>query len=324
MIMASPNLTRYAWLSIAAAVATITLKAGAWWITGSVGLLSDAAESVVNLIAAVVALIALTLAAKPADKAFHYGRTKAEYFSAAVEGLMIIVAASAIIYFSVDRLIHPRPIESIGIGLLISLLASLINGGVALVLTDAGRKHNSITLRADGKHLMTDVVTSVGVLLGVGLVWVTGWPWLDPLVAMLVGLNILITGGRLLGESSRGLLDESMSKEDHARIRAVLDSYAGPSVRFHAMRTRISGSRSFLEFHMLVPGGWTIQHGHDLLEDLVDELVAEFPGLQVLGHLEPIEDPRSYEDIELWSRGREPLPGEDDDARAPELENWAE
>ncbi len=323
MIVTATNLTKYAWLSIAAAVATIALKTGAWWVTGSVGLLSDAAESVVNLVAAIVALIALSLAAKPADKAFHYGRTKAEYFAAGTEGVMIFVAAVIIILAAVERMLSPRDIEAVGVGLLISLIASLVNGGVALVLLRAGRTHNSVTLRADGKHLMTDVVTSAGVLVGVGLVWITGWAWLDPLVALLVGLNILWTGWKLLGESSRGLLDESMSKEDHARIRAILDRHTSPSVRFHALRTRISGSRSFLEFHMLVPGTWTIQRGHDALEDIVDEIVEEFPGLQVLGHLEPIEDPRSYQDIELWSRGERSTSGTDPATRDV-LANWAE
>ncbi|WP_296137950.1 cation diffusion facilitator family transporter [uncultured Tessaracoccus sp.] len=300
--MQQSNLARYAWLSIAAAVVTIALKAGAWLVTGSVGLLSDAAESIVNLVAAVVALIALKMAARPADKAFHYGRTKAEYFSAASEGVMIFVAAVAIITFAVQRLLHPQPLASLGIGLLVSLVAAGVNGGVAVVLLKAGREHNSITLRADGKHLMTDVVTSAGVLVGVGLVWLTGWWWLDPVVALLVGANILWTGWRLLDESARGLMDESMSKEAHARIKEIMDAHASPEVRYHALRTRISGARSYLEFHMLVPGRWTVQRGHDELEDLVDELCDAFPELQVLGHLEPIEDPRSYDDIELGPR----------------------
>ena len=293
------DLSKYAWLSIAAALATLLLKTGAWWITGSVGLLSDAAESTVNLVAAIVALIALKLAAKPADDAFHYGRSKAEYFSAAAEGVMIFIAAMVIIGFSVERLINPQPLEEVGIGLLISVLASIINGAVALVLIRAGKAHRSITLRADGKHLMTDVVTSAGVLVGVGLVWLTGWIWLDPVVALLVGLNILWTGWKLLAESSRGLLDEALPEEDRRRIATIMERSVGEEVEFHAVRTRVSGARSFLEFHMLVPGKWSVQYGHDLMEDLVDELVAEFPGLQVLGHLEPIEDPRSYADIEL-------------------------
>lgn len=299
------NLTKFAWLSIAAAVLTIGLKAGAWWVTGSVGLLSDAAESVVNLVAAILALIALKLAAKPADKAFHYGRTKAEYFSAATEGIMIFVAAAAIIFFAMQRLANPQPLESLGLGMAISVVASVINGSVAVVLMRAGRKYNSITLRADGKHLMTDVWTSAGVLVGVALVWLTGWLWLDPVVAMLVGLNILWTAWRLIGESTRALMDESMSKEDNARLREILHAHSGPSVRFHAMRTRISGALSHMEFHMLVPGSWTVQRGHDALENVIDDIVAEYPEIHVLGHLEPIEDPRSYEDILIGARQRE-------------------
>lgn len=304
------NLTRFAWLSIAAACATIALKAGAWWLTGSVGLLSDAAESVVNLVAAVVALIALRMAASPVSKEFQFGRTKAEYFSAAIEGIMIFVAAAAIVIFAIQRFIELRPLAEVGLGLGISVVASVINGVVGLVLIRAGKKHNSITLRADGKHLMTDVYTSAGVLLGISLVWFTGWLWLDPLVALLVGMNIAWTGARLLSESARGLLDEAMNVEDNARIREILAQWSSPSwqkpkIRFHAVRTRISGSRSFLEFHMLVPGDWTVQRGHDAMEDLIDVLVEEFPELQVLGHLEPIEDPRSYEDQELGaSRSR--------------------
>lgn len=293
------DLSKYAWLSIAAALATLLLKTGAWWITGSVGLLSDAAESTVNLVAAIVALIALKLAAKPADEAFHYGRTKAEYFSAAVEGVMIFLAAMAIIGFAIERLLNPQPLAEVGIGLLISVIASLINGAVAMVLLRAGKAHRSITLRADGKHLMTDVITSAGVLVGVGLVWLTGWGWLDPVVALLVGLNILWTGWKLLAESSRGLLDEALPEEERRRITSIMERAAGDQVEFHAVRTRVSGARSFLEFHMLVPGKWSVQRGHDHMEDLIDELVAEVPGLQVLGHLEPIEDPRSYDDIEL-------------------------
>lgn len=307
------DLSRFAWLSIAAAVATIALKAGAWLVTGSVGLLSDAAESVVNLVAAVVALIALKMAAKPADSTFHYGRTKAEYFSAATEGMMIFVAAVVIIFFAVQRLLHPQPLAAVGIGLLISVLASLVNGGVAIVLLRAGETHNSITLRADGKHLMTDVITSAGVLVGVGLVWLTDWLWLDPIVALLVGLNILWTGWKLLRESSRGLLDQALPADQQRQITEIMERTAGKTVRFHAVRTRVSGKRSFLEFHMLVPGKWTVQRGHDFMEDLVDELVAQFPDLQVLGHLEPIEDPRSYADIELGAQ-RAPRNQESDEA----------
>ncbi|MBK7821945.1 MAG: cation transporter [Tessaracoccus sp.] len=293
------DLTKFAWLSIAAALVTIALKTGAWLITGSVGLASDAAESVVNLVAAIVALIALRVAAKPADKNHHYGHTKAEYFSAIVEGVMIFVAAAAILVMAVQRLLAPQPLERVGIGLLITVVASLINGAVALVLLRAGRQHNSITLRADGHHLMTDVVTSAGVLVGVGLVALTGWLWLDPVIAIIVGLNIIVTGWRLIAESSRGLMDESLPKETNDRLREILAEHTSDGVEFHALRTRVSGARAFMEMHMLVPGEWTVKRGHDALEDLSDLIRAEFPELHVTGHLEPIGDPRSYEDEHL-------------------------
>lgn len=293
------DLTKFAWLSIAAALVTIALKTAAWLITGSVGLLSDAAESVVNLVAAVVALFALRVAARPADKNHHFGHSKAEYFSSAIEGVMIFVAAVVIVGFAIQRLIVPRPLEAIGVGLLITVGASLINGAVAMVLLGAGARHNSITLRADGHHLMTDVITSAGVVVGIGLVWLTGWDWLDPLVALLVGVNILWTGWRLVSESASGLMDEALPKETNARLREILAEHEEETVKFHAFRTRISGARAFMEFHMLVPGAWSVQQGHDAMEDLVDLIQAEFTELRVIGHLEPIEDPRSYEDIHI-------------------------
>ncbi|NLE97140.1 MAG: cation transporter [Propionibacterium sp.] len=296
------NLTKFAWLSIAAALVTIALKGSAWLLTGSVSLLSDAAESVVNLVAAIVVLIALTVAAKPADKNHHFGHTKAEYFSAAIEGVMIFVAAVTIVYFAVERFLNPMPLESLGVGMVISLIAAAINGAVAVVLIRAGRRHNSITLRADGEHLMTDLITSVGVVVGLLLVWATGWLWLDPLVALLVGLNILWTGWRLLRESAGGLMDVSLPKDVNDRLREILREHSSPTVRFHAFRTRVSGSQQFMEMHMLVPGAWTVQRGHDAMEDLIDAICEEFPDLHVTGHLEPIEDPRSYDDIQIGER----------------------
>ncbi len=292
------DLSRYGWLAVATAVVTIGLKAGAWLLTGSVGLLADAAESVVNLVAAVVALIALKVAARPADRNHHFGHTKAEYFSAAVEGIMIFVAAASIIVFAIQRLIQPQPLESLGIGVAISLVAAAINGAVGLVLIRAGNRNRSITLRADGKHLMTDVYTSVGVAVAIGLVALTGWVILDPLIGIAVGINILFAGYGLIKESSAGLMDISLPKEANNRLRAILDSHTSDSVAFHAMRTRESGTRQFMEMHMLVPGDWTVQRGHDAMEDLIEEIRAEFPDLWVTGHLEPIEDPRSYEDMD--------------------------
>lgn len=293
------DLSRFGWLAVAAALVTISLKTGAWWVTGSVGLLSDAAESVVNLVAAIVALVALKVAALPADKNHHFGHTKAEYFSAAVEGIMIFVAAATIIVFAVQRLMSPRDLTEVGLGLLISLVAAAVNGVVAVVLLRAGRRYRSITLKADGQHLMTDLWTSVGVVVGVGLVWLTGWNVLDPVVAIGVGINILWTGYRLIRESAAGLMDVSLPKEDNARLREILAAHTGDGIDFHAMRTRESGARQFMEMHMLVPGAWTVQKGHDVMEDLIDEINVEFPDLRITGHLEPIEDPRSYEDMHL-------------------------
>lgn len=293
------DLSRYGWLAVAAALVTITLKTGAWWVTGSVGLLSDAAESVVNLVAAIVALVALKVAAKPADKNHNFGHSKAEYFSAAVEGVMIFVAAAVIIVFAIQRFLAPRELTDVGVGLVISLIAAAINGAVALVLIRAGRRYRSITLSADGRHLMTDLWTSVGVVLGVALVALTGWNWLDPLLAIAVGINILWTGYALIRESMDGLMDVSLPPRDNARIREILAVHKQEGMDFHAVRTRESGARQFMEMHMLVPGSWSVQQGHDAMEDLIDEINREFPDLRVTGHLEPIEDPRSYEDMHL-------------------------
>ncbi|HET7822162.1 MAG TPA: cation diffusion facilitator family transporter [Ornithinibacter sp.] len=290
------DLSRFAWLSIAAALVTIALKTVAWRITGSVGLLSDAAESLVNLVAAVVALVALTVAIKPADKNHHFGHSKAEYFSAAAEGMMIFVAAAVILFSSIQRFLNPQALENVGVGLAVSVVASAVNGLVAVVLLRAGARYRSITLTADGKHLMTDVWTSVGVVVGVLLVWVTGWERLDPVVAFAVGLNILVTGWRLIRSASAGLMDVSLPKEDNAVIREVLGRFTSDDVTWHRLLTREAGNRRFMQFDLLVPGGWTVQRGHDLAEDITDALVAEFPDIDVLCHIEPVEDPRSYED----------------------------
>lgn len=295
----SPDLSRYGWLAVATALATIALKAGAWLVTGSVGLLADAAESIVNLVAAVVALIALKIAVKPADANHNFGHTKAEYFSAAVEGVMIFIAAISIGIFAVQRLLVPQPLEAVVVGLAISVVASVLNGAVALLLIRAGRRHHSIALKADGKHLMTDVWTSAGVLAGIVLVWLTGWDWLDPVIAIAVGVNILFAGYALVQESTAGLMDVSLPEEDNERLRAILSSRAGAEVGFHLMRTRVSGTRQFMEFHLLVPDEWSVKQGHDFLEDLSDEIVSEFPRMTVTGHIEPINDARSYSHADL-------------------------
>ncbi|WP_228389185.1 cation diffusion facilitator family transporter [Cumulibacter manganitolerans] len=291
------NLTRFAWLSIAAALATIVLKFGAYLLTGSVGLLSDAAESIVNLVAAVVALFVLHIAAKPADKNHNFGHSKAEYFSAWIEGIMIFLAAAFIIYTGIERLITPRAIENIGFGLAVSVVASLINGAVAVVLLRAARRYTSHTLHADGKHLMTDVWTSAGVVLGVLLVGLTGLPWLDPAIAIAVGLNILVAGYRLVFESTEGLMDVSWSKEENQRLATIVRAFRTDEVDIHALRSRMAGHQRYAEMHVLVPGAWTVWRGHDLVEEIETAVAREFDGVEVTCHLEPIEDPRAYGDF---------------------------
>lgn len=292
---AGANLTRFAWLAVATALVTIALKVAAFYVTGSVGLLSDAAESVVNLVAAFVALIALHVAAKPADARHHFGHSKAEYFSAAVEGIMIFVAAVIIIIAAVRRFLQPQELEQIGVGLAISVVAALINGAVAVILIRAGRRHNSITLEADGKHLMTDLITTIGVIVGVLLVVWTGWLRLDPVIAFFVGCNIIVTGWGLVRRSVDGLMDHTMSQEDNERLVTVLRRFASDEVAFHDIRTREAGADSHVSMHVLVPGHWSVQRGHDLLEEIEAAVRTELHRCQITTHLEPLEDPRSYE-----------------------------
>ncbi|MCU7724886.1 cation diffusion facilitator family transporter [Actinoplanes sp. KI2] len=290
------SLTRYAWLSIGTAIVTIALKLVAYLLTGSVGLLSDAAESVVNLVAAIIALIALIVAARPADANHHYGHGKAEYFSAGAEGLMIFVAAAVILVSAVQRFITPVPLERIGIGLVISSGATALNGAVGMLLIRVGRRRRSATLTADGKHLITDVWTSAGVLVGVLLVGVTGWERLDPLVAALVGLNILVAGGRMVAQSARALLDEALDEADLRKVITVLDRFRGTEVDFHGLQTRQSGQHRFVSVHVLVPGEWTVRRGHDLVEEVEEQIRAALPDSTVFTHMEPREDPRAYDD----------------------------
>ena len=272
------------------------MKMAAWWATGSVGLLSDALESTVNIVAAVVALFALRTAMKPADAMHHFGRGKAEYFSASIEGFMILLAALIIVYTAIERIITPRDLEQIGWGLTISTVAAVINGGAALVLLRAGKLHRSPVLVADGKHLMTDVWTSVGVIVGVGLVVVTGWNRLDGIVALAVGLNIIVTGINLLRTSTAGLMDKALSDEDHLKIVEVLTKYESDEVKFHELQTREAGRQRFVSMHVLVPGAWTIQKGHDLSENLEADIIAELPDTIITTHVEPLEDERSWAD----------------------------
>jgi cation diffusion facilitator family transporter len=307
--MTDARLFRLLWLSIAAALATISLKTGAWLLTGSVGLLSDAAESVVNLVAAVVALVALRWAAKPADEDHAYGHAKAEYFSAGVEGALIFVAAISIAVVAVTRLIHPQAIDDVGVGLAVSAVASAINLAVGLVLLRAGRRHRSITLEADGRHLMTDVWTSAGVIIGVAAVAVTGWERLDPIVALLVAANIVVAGMGLVRRSVGGLMDRALSETELETIRSALKPFELAGLQFHALRTRQAGRRAFINLHVLVPQAWTVQRGHDELERVEGALLEALPYATVFTHLEPIEDPRSYDDTRLDREQQAPAAG---------------
>lgn len=292
-------LTRYAWLSIAAAVATIGLKSAAYLLTGSVGLLSDALESLVNLAGAILALVVLYIAAQPPDEDHTYGHSKAEYFSSGVEGALILIAAASIGYASVDRLLHPRPLEAIGLGLGVSVIASAINFAAAFYIRRAGLRHSSPTLVANAQHLFTDVWTSMGVLVAVGLVAASGIQWLDPVVAMLVAANITFTGIRIVRSSTLGLMDTALPATEVAKVKAVLDSYKGTEVRYHALRTRQSGARRFVSVHVLVPGAWTVQRGHRLLERIEAEMRSALENVTVLTHLESLEDSASWEDQHL-------------------------
>ena len=283
----SPGLTKFAWLSIAAAVVTIGLKSGAYLLTGSVGLLSDAAESLVNLVAAVVALIALHAAALPADENHNFGHGKAEYFSAGIEGLMIFVAAGVILVSSVERFLHPAALQSVGLGLAISTVATGVNWAVGLLLLRAGAAHRSVTLAADGKHLLTDVWTSAGVIVGVLLVGLTGWQRLDPIVAAIVGVNILLTGFRLVSASVTSLLDAAMPPDDLARVTAVLDEKRTAEVDFADVRTRESGRHRFVSMTVLVPGSWTVEQGHEVTEAVEAAIANDLPDTTVQTHLEP-------------------------------------
>ena len=298
--MSRDSLTRFAWLSIAAAVVTIGLKTTAYFLTGSVGLLSDAIESIVNLVGGVMALAMLTVAAKPADEDHAYGHSKAEYFSSGVEGTLIVLAAVSIAVAALPRFFRPKPLEQIGLGLAVSVAASLVNLGVALLLLRVGRRRESITLEANARHLLTDVWTSVGVLVGVGLVAVTAWRWLDPVVAFLVAANIVWTGTKIVRRSIAGLMDKAISTADLAVVQKVLDAYKEKEgVQFHALLTRQAGSKKFVSFHVLVPGDWPVHRGHELLERIEADIRRALANSLVFTHLEPLDDPTSWDDEKL-------------------------
>ena len=294
------SLTKFAWLSIGAAISTIALKAGAYFLTGSVGLLSDAIESLVNLVGAGMALLMLSVAARPADEDHVYGHTKAEYFASSTEGLLILGAAVGIILAATQRLIQPKEIEQLGLGLIVSLAASLINLFVARILLQAGKQRRSITLEADAHHLMTDVWTSVGVIGGVGAAGLTGWNILDPIVAIIVAVNIVWTGVKLIRRSVSGLMDEGLPEQEQKLIQNVMNKYREKGVHFHALRTRQAAARRFMSVHVLVPGHWTVHDAHHIAEDFENDIREALGGaVTVLTHLEPAEDEISMDDIYL-------------------------
>ncbi len=295
-----PGLARFAGLSLAAAVVTIALKVAAWQLTGSVGLLSDALESGVNLVAAIMTLVMLAVAARPPDEEHAYGYGKAEYVSSGAEGALIIFAAAAIAWAAVRRLVHPQPVEELGIGLALSVGASLVNLAVGRILIAAGRRHHSIALEADGHHLMTDVWTSAGVIAAIAAVGVTGWTRLDPIIAIVVAVQIVFTGVRLIRRSWLGILDRAIPEPELATLRGVLDRYqAAEGIRFHAVWTRQAGARRFVTMHVLVPGAWSVARGHQLLERIETDVSAVIPNAHVLTHLEALEDPASFADQHL-------------------------
>ena len=297
--MKSSSLTKFAWLSIFTAIVTISLKTIAYLLTGSIGLLSDTIESLVNLAAAVISLIMLRIAEQPPDAEHRYGHSKAEYFASITEGLFIFIAAVTISLSAINRIIHPKIIEQAFLGLGISIAASIINYIVSLKLLKVGKKHRSITLEADGHHLMTDVITSIGVIVAVFLIAITGWQILDPVIAILVAINIIFTGFDLMKRSVLGLLDTSISREELDIIQMLCGKYERRALKFHGLRTRQSAQRRFVSFHVLVPGIWTVKKGHDLLEKIEKEIRDLIEKVTVSTHLEPVEDPRSLEDISI-------------------------
>jgi len=290
--------TFYAWVSVATSVVVIVLKFAAYFLTGSVGLLSDAVESVVNILAALIALAVLTYASEKPDHEHNFGHEKAEYFSSGIEGALIFVAAGAIVWSSVPRLVSPQPLDQVWLGLALSFVASVANAACALLMLRAAKAHRSITLEADARHLLTDVWTTAGVFVGVVMVQTTGWLRLDPVIAIVVALQILWTGWHLMRRSFDGLMDRAIPDEDRAAITGILDQLRQQGGDYHALRTRVAGAKSYVNVHILVPGRMSVQDGHDLVEKLEGEIVARLPHVEVLTHLEPLEDPKSWDDPE--------------------------
>lgn len=298
---------RFAWISIGAAIITIILKLAAWWVTDSVGFLSDALESIVNLVGSIIALIALIVASREPDAEHEYGHAKVEYFSSGGEGALILVAAVAIMVTSVPRLFDPQPVESTWLGIGISVLAAVVNLVAARLLMTAGRQHGSIALEADAHHLLTDVITTAGVIVGVMLIALTGWDILDPVIALIVAVNIVRVGYVLLNRSAHGLMDTALPSEEIQRIESVLNRYrTSEGIEAHALRTRQAGQRRFGSVHILVPGDWTVDRGHRLVEKIEQDIRVEVPGIMIVTHLESLDDPQSFDDRALPSTSNAP------------------
>ncbi|MCX7089316.1 MAG: cation diffusion facilitator family transporter [Methylococcales bacterium] len=312
MTNGSKSLTKYAWLSIAAAIATIALKSYAYWLTDSVGLLSDALESLINLVAAIIMLVVLNISSRPPDADHAYGHEKVEYFSSGAEGIMILLAAFSICIAAWGRLSAPQPLQQLDIGIAISVVASVINLIVAKILITVGKKHQSITLESDGKHLMTDVWTTVGIILGIALIYtanhfeisrnyalqlgMNGWEILDPIIAILVAINIVWAGLQLIRRTVAGLLDTALSIEDQQLIVTALEQFTtSHDIAYHALRTRYAGARRFMSVHILVPGNWTVKEGHDLVELIEQQIMTLFDNIDIDTHIEPIEDSVSWQ-----------------------------
>ena len=296
--MKKSPLQYYLYLSIGAALVTILLKSYAYYLTGSVGLMSDALESFVNLFAAIFAVIMLHISQKPADKKHTYGHSKAEYFSSAAEGALIIIAAFSIFRSAIPRIFNPISIENVDLGLLLSFIASIVNLGVGSTLIYNGKKRKSLILEADGRHLMTDVWTSLGVIVGIIIVKFTGWYIVDPIIAIFVAVNIMFTGYKLIKRSARGLMDATIPDEDMKRIILYLDSLKSNQIEYHSLMTRTAGQRKFIFFHLLVPGNWSVKQGHDCADKIEEHIISMFTEpVTVDTHLEPVDDPASMNDI---------------------------
>ncbi len=295
--MRPSNKRRAIRLALGAALGTLTLKFWAYGMTGSVAILSDALESFINLTAALIAFVALEVAARPADESHTYGHEKAEYFSSGLEGALILAAAAGISYQAWGRLWNPIELEQLPIGLGVAVVAALVNLLVACILRATARKYESITLEAHARHLLTDVWTTAGVVLGLGAGWFLHWPWIDPLIAFLVALNIVVSGFGLLRRSFRGLMDYALPPEEIQRIARTLDKYSDAGVMYHRLRTRRAGAQRFIDFHLLVPGDRTVQETHDLCEQIEAEMKEALGGASITIHIEPLEDPASWEGV---------------------------